>query len=139
MNKTAFAGGRLAAIDPDAVFEAAGVVRNAPTTAESTPGALQSLPPGEWESTEWGSTSAPKSARDEDELRHVHAYGDANVAFLPLEDTRLSRPLDQLIARRGPSLTNHPRARYAKPHTASLAKDSAPNQPTAPPTTTLTT
>src|SRR3546814_4592414 len=91
MNKTAFAGGRLAAIDPDAVFEAAGVVRNAPTTAESTPGALQSLPPGEWESTEWGSTSAPKSARAEDELRHVPAHGDDNVAFLPLDDSRLSR------------------------------------------------
>src|SRR3546814_10000311 len=69
MNKTAFAWGRLAAIDPDAVFEAAGVVRNAPTTAESTPGALQSLPPGEWESTEWGTPSAPKAARAEDELR----------------------------------------------------------------------
>src|SRR5690606_38039867 len=35
MNKTAFAWGRLAAIDPEAVFEAAGVVRNAPTAAET--------------------------------------------------------------------------------------------------------
>src|SRR3546814_8904930 len=41
MNKTAFAWGRLAAIDPDAVFEAAGIVRNAPTASESTPRDLE--------------------------------------------------------------------------------------------------
>src|SRR5690606_41428148 len=67
----AFAWGRLAAIDPESVYEAAGVVRNAPTTAEATPRALASLPPGEWESTEWGATSAPAPLRAEDELRHV--------------------------------------------------------------------
>src|SRR3546814_5699279 len=66
MNKTAFAWGRLAAIDPDAVFEAAGIVRNAPTASESTPRDLEATPPGEWESTEWGATSTPRPAREED-------------------------------------------------------------------------
>ena len=36
MNKTAFAWGRLAVVDLDAVVEAAGIVRNAPTAAERT-------------------------------------------------------------------------------------------------------
>jgi len=137
MNKTAFAWGRLAAIDPDAVFEAAGVVRNAPTTAESTPGALQSLPPGEWESTEWGSTSAPKSARAEDELRHVPAHGDDNVAFLPLDDSRLSRSLDELTARRGAFLTEYQNAGYAKRYTDFVAKVRAAEQAKAPGSTDL--
>src|SRR5690606_40771240 len=101
MNKTAFAWGRLAAIDPDAVYEAAGVVRNASTASEDTPSALQSLPPGEWESTEWGATSAPRALRARDELRRVPAHaGPDAVAFLPLDDLRLSRSLDELIARR---------------------------------------
>ena len=36
MNKQAFAWGRLAVIDPAAVFRAAGLVHNAPTAAPST-------------------------------------------------------------------------------------------------------
>src|SRR3546814_14704712 len=76
MNKTAFAWGRLAAIDPDAVFEAAGIVRNAPTASESTPRDLEATPPGEWESTEWGATAAPRPAREEDELRTVPARSE---------------------------------------------------------------
>src|SRR3546814_4427701 len=75
MNKTAFAWGRLAAIDTDAVFEAAGIVRNAPTASESTPRDLAATPPGEWESTEWGATAAPRPARWGDGLRHVPAPG----------------------------------------------------------------
>ena len=43
MNKTAFACGRLAAIDMPAVIDAAGIVRNAPTAAEATPHALPML------------------------------------------------------------------------------------------------
>ncbi|MDN5781007.1 MAG: indolepyruvate ferredoxin oxidoreductase family protein, partial [Luteimonas sp.] len=137
MNKTAFAWGRLAAIDPDAVFEAAGIVRNAPTAAESTPGALQSLPPGEWESTEWGATSAPKSARAEDELRHVPAHGGDNVAFLPLDDSRLSRSLDELIARRSAFLTEYQNASYAKRYTDFVAKVRSAEQAKAPGSTDL--
>src|SRR3546814_12806158 len=88
MNKTAFAWGRLAAIDPDAVFEAAGIVRNAPTAAESPPRDLEATPPGEWESTECGATATPRPAREEDELRHVTAHGGDGVDFLPLADAR---------------------------------------------------
>ena len=137
MNKTAFGWGRLAAIDPDAVFEAAGIVRNAPTAAESTPGALQSLPPGEWESTEWGATAAPKSARAEDELRHVPAHGGDNVAFLPLDDSRLSRSLDELIARRTAFLADYQNAKYAQRYTGFVAKVRAAEQAKAPGSTDL--
>ena len=71
MNKTAFAWGRLAAIDPQAVAESAGLVRNTQTVAESTPHALPMLSPGQWEGHEFGSPSAPRALRNEDELRHV--------------------------------------------------------------------
>ncbi len=122
MNKTAFAWGRLAAVDPDAVAEAAGIVRNAPTTAESTPNALESLPPGEWESTEWGATAAPAPQRRGDELRHVPAQGNDNVTFLPLDDLRLSRSLDEVISRRGAFLTDYQNAAYAKRYTDLVTK-----------------
>src|SRR5690606_1668852 len=106
MNKTAFAWGRLAAVDIEAVYEAAGIVRNPRTAAEATPSTLDALPPGDWEGNEWGATSAPKPQRREDELRHLPAGAD-NVAFLPLDDARLSRSLDELIARRSAFLTEY--------------------------------
>ena len=67
--------------------EAAGLIRNAPTAAEATPGALPMLSPGAWEGNEWGHLGAAHT-RKEDELRHVpesSASGD-NVAFLPLDE-----------------------------------------------------
>jgi indolepyruvate ferredoxin oxidoreductase len=137
MNKTAFAWGRLAAIDPGAVFEAAGLVRNAPTAAESTPRALQALPPGEWESTEWGATAAPKAAREEDELRHVPAHGGDGVAFLPLEDARLSRSLDELVSRRAAFLTDYQDAAYARRYADFVARVRAAEQARAPGSTDL--
>ncbi|HVI59601.1 MAG TPA: indolepyruvate ferredoxin oxidoreductase family protein [Luteimonas sp.] len=137
MNKTAFAWGRLAAIDPDAVFEAAGLVRNAPTAAESTPRDLQALPPGEWESTEWGATSAPRAARAEDELRHVPAHGGDNVAFLPLDDARLSRSLDELVARRTAFLADYQDAAYARRYGDFVARVRAAEQARAPGSTDL--
>jgi indolepyruvate ferredoxin oxidoreductase len=54
MNKTAFAWGRLAVIDLPAVVDAAGIVRNAPTAAESTPNALRLLAPTASEGHESG-------------------------------------------------------------------------------------
>jgi len=123
MNKTAFAWGRLAAIDPESVYEAAGVVRNAPTIAEATPRALDALPPGEWESTEWGATSAPRPQRAEDELRHVPAHaGTDAAAFLPMDDLRLSRSLDELIARRVGFLTEYQDASYARRYSDFVAR-----------------
>src|SRR5690606_798564 len=99
-NKTAFAWGRLAVIDPAAVAGAAGLVRNAATAAESAVHELPVLGAGEWEGHEAGSASAPSSYPDGDELRHVpaHAPADQAVAFLPLDDERLSRSLDELVA-----------------------------------------
>lgn len=138
MNKTAFAWGRLAAIDPEAVYEAAGIVRNAPTAAEETPHALPSLPPGEWESTEWGATTAPRALRDEDELRHVPAHaGTDGFAFLPLDDLRLSRSLDEVISRRVAFLTDYQDAAYAKRYSDFVAKVREAERARAPGSTDL--
>lgn len=139
MNKTAFAWGRLAAIDPRAVAEAAGVVRKVPTAAEATPHDLPHLKPGEWEGNEWGATSAPRATRKEDELRHVPAKaadGDG-VAFLPLDDLRLSRSLDELIARRVAFLTDYQDAAYAKRYSDFVAKVREAEQKKAPGSTDL--
>ncbi|MEO6264691.1 MAG: indolepyruvate ferredoxin oxidoreductase family protein [Luteimonas sp.] len=114
MNKTAFAWGRLAAIDPNAVAEAAGFVRNAPTAAEVRPHALPLLAPRPSEGHESGLADALATTRREDELRHVPAHGAGDVAFLPLDDARLSRSLDEVIVRRVTFLTDYQNARYAK-------------------------
>jgi indolepyruvate ferredoxin oxidoreductase len=138
MNKTAFAWGRLAAIDPEAVYEAAGIVRNAPTAAERTPHELPVLPPGEWESTEWGATAAPKPLRAEDELRHVPAHaGTDGFAFLPLDDLRLSRSLDEVVSRRVEFLTEYQNAAYAKRYADFVARVRAAEHAKAPGSTDL--
>ncbi|KRB07612.1 indolepyruvate ferredoxin oxidoreductase family protein [Lysobacter sp. Root690] len=138
MNKTAFAWGRLAAIDPQSVAEAAGVTRKVPTAAEATPHDLPHLAPGEWEGNEWGATSAPRATRNEDELRHVPAKADGdNVAFLPLDDLRLSRSLDELIARRVAFLTEYQDAAYAKRYSDFVAKVRSAEQAKAPGSTDL--
>lgn len=114
MNQQAFAWGRLAAVDPQAVQQAAGVVRNGHTDAERTPGPLHDLPPGEWEGNEWGATAAPRETGDERELRGLPGHGGgSDVAFLPLDDERLSRSLDELVERRVRFLTEYQDAAYA--------------------------
>jgi indolepyruvate ferredoxin oxidoreductase len=138
MNKTAFAWGRLAAIDPQSVAQAAGVTRKVPTAAEATPRDLPHLAPGEWEGNEWGATSAPRATRNEDELRHVPARADSdNVAFLPLDDLRLSRSLDELISRRVSFLTEYQDAAYAKRYSDFVAKVREAEQSKAPGSTDL--
>ncbi|MDV3255794.1 MAG: indolepyruvate ferredoxin oxidoreductase family protein [Lysobacter sp.] len=123
-NKAAFAWGRLAVVDPRAVAEAAGLVRNVPTAAESTPHALPMLGAGQWEGHEFGSPSAPRATAAQDELRHVpeHAAGADNVAFLPLDDARLSRSLDEVIARRVAFLTDYQDAGYARRYADFVAR-----------------
>ena len=114
MNQQAFAWGRLAAVDPQAVQQAAGLVRNGHTDAERTPGPLHDLPPGEWEGNEWGATAAPRETGDERELRGLPGHGGgSDVAFLPLDDERLSRSLDELVERRVRFLTDYQDAAYA--------------------------
>ncbi|KAF1712274.1 indolepyruvate ferredoxin oxidoreductase [Pseudoxanthomonas kalamensis DSM 18571] len=119
MNRRAFAWGRLAAIDPQAVQEAAGLIRNPATDSERTPLNLKVLPPGEWERSEWGANAAPRNPDNERELRGLPeggggGDGDDGPALLPLDDLRLSRSLDELIARRIAFLTDYQDAAYAR-------------------------
>ena len=140
MNKTAFAWGRLAVVNPQAVQEAAGLIRNAQTESERTPRALQVLPPGEWESTEWGANAAPRNPGNESELRGLPEDGahGGDVAFLPLDDLRLSRSLDELIARRKDFLTEYQDAAYAARYTDLVAKVRNAENTRAPGSTALT-
>lgn len=137
MNKTAFAWGRLMAVDPQAVAEAAGIVHNMQTEAERTPQHLLPLPPKQWEGHEWGSNSAPRDPADESQLRGLPSLG-ADVAFLPLDDARLSRSLDELIARRIAFLTDYQDAAYAKRYADLVAQVRAAEQARAPGSTALT-
>ena len=115
MNQTAFAWGRLAAIDPQAVQQAAGLIHNAPTDAERKPAALRELPPGEWEGNEAGAPSAPRNPGNEPDVRGLPAASrtSGEAAFASLDDAHLSRSLDELIARRSSFLTDYQDAAYA--------------------------
>ena len=115
MNKTAFAWGRLAAIDPTAVAEAAGLIRNAPTAAEATPHELPMLKAGAWEGNEWGANAAPlHDARRKTSCATCRRTATTTSTFLPLDDARLSRSLDELITRRIAFLTDYQDAAYAR-------------------------
>jgi indolepyruvate ferredoxin oxidoreductase len=140
MNKTAFAWGRLAVVNQQAVQEAAGLIRNTQTESERTPRALQVLPPGEWESSEWGANAAPRNPGNESELRGLpeDGAGDADVAFLPLDDLRLSRSLDELIARRSAFLTEYQDAAYARRYTDLVTQVRNAENTRAPGSTALT-
>jgi len=123
MNQQAFAWGRLAAVDPQAVQQAAGLVRNGHTDAERTPGPLHDLPPGEWEGNEWGANAAPRDTGDERELRGLPGHGvGEDVAFLPLDDERLSRSLDEMVERRVRFLTDYQDSAYAARYRALVDK-----------------
>jgi indolepyruvate ferredoxin oxidoreductase len=139
MNKTAFAWGRLAAIDLPAVVEAAGIVKNAPTAAEATPHALPLLAPTASEGRESGLMPQTANLRSGDELRHVpeHDHAGASLAFLPLDDARLSRSLDEIIARRVVFLTDYQDAAYAKRYSDLVAKVRVAEQAKAPGSTDL--
>ncbi|MFP5374750.1 MAG: indolepyruvate ferredoxin oxidoreductase family protein [Gammaproteobacteria bacterium] len=138
MNKTAFAWGRLAAIDPAAVAAAAGVVDNPPTAAESAVHALPLLPPRPSEGHESGLNDALAATAEADELRHLPAHGSqAQVAFLPLDDARLSRSLDEIVARRVAFLTDYQDARYARRYAGLVARVRETEQARTPGSTDL--
>ncbi|KAF1699083.1 indolepyruvate ferredoxin oxidoreductase [Pseudoxanthomonas jiangsuensis] len=153
MNRQAFAWGRLAAVDPQAVAAAAGLVSNPVTADERVPDGLRQLPPGDWEGIEWGSTSAPQPVRAEREWRGLPEHGDAGggtpsaspldvatggIAALPLDDLRLSRSLDELVARREAFLTGYQDAAYARRYAALVARVRAAENLRAPGSTALT-
>jgi indolepyruvate ferredoxin oxidoreductase len=137
MNKTAFAWGRLAVVDLDAVVEAAGIVRNAPTAAERTALPLPLLGATNNDAGESGLTPFAADLRSEDELRHVPASNAGEVAFLPLDDARLSRSLDEVIARRVAFLTEYQNAKYAKRYSDFVATVRATESTKAPGSTDL--
>ena len=133
MNKTAFAWGRLAALDLDAVVEAAGIVRNAPTAAEATPRALTPLAPTASEGRESGLNPHSADLRNTDELRHVPANAaHKNDWFMPLDDARLSRSLDEVIGRRTAFLADYQNMPYAKRYGDFVAKVRAAEQQAVP-------
>src|SRR5690606_28312884 len=153
MNKQAFAWGRLAAVDPDAVAKAAGLVANPVTAAEEFADDLQVLPPGDWEGSEWGSTSAPRPATGGREWRGLPASAaeaagnghaspldtaTGNVAPLPLDDLRLSRSLEELVERRRVFLTAYQDRAYAERYTKLVEKVRAAEQERVPGSTALT-
>ncbi|MGV8959727.1 MAG: indolepyruvate ferredoxin oxidoreductase family protein [Stenotrophomonas sp.] len=140
MNQQAFAWGRLAAIDPQAVQQAAGLVHNTHTVAERTPGALHNLPPGDWEGNEWGATAAPRNPGNEPEVRGLPASDPqpATTAFAALDDAHLSRSLDELIARRSAFLTDYQDASYATRYRSLVDTVRQAEQRLAPGSTALT-
>jgi indolepyruvate ferredoxin oxidoreductase len=141
MNQTAFAWGRLAAVDLPAVQQAAGLVHNTETREEHVPRNLRVLPPGQWEDTEWGATSAP---RNPDNARSVRGLPDTSattadgVVLLPLDDARLSRTLDEAIARRIAFLTDYQDAAYAQRYADFVAQVREAENARAPGSTALT-
>ncbi len=137
MNKTAFGWGRLAAIDMPAVIDAAGIVQNTPTKAESTAHVLPLLGATANEAHESGLDPHAADLRSEDELRHVPANAGSDVAFLPLDDARLSRSLDEVIARRVAFLGEYQNSAYAKRYSDFVAKVRAAETAKAPGSTDL--
>jgi indolepyruvate ferredoxin oxidoreductase len=137
MNKTAFAWGRLAVIDLPAVIETAGIVRNVQTAAESTPNALRLLAPTASEGHESGLDPQSAELRSADELRHVPANASERDWFAPLDDTRLSRSLDEVVARRTSFLSDYQNIVYAKRYADLVIKVRAVELAKAPGSTDL--
>jgi len=113
MNKTAFAWGRLAVIDSDAVAEAAGVSRRSASAGPEH--ALSALPPLASEGHESGMTApVPRDVDSRDADAMASSRAASEIAFLPLDDARLSRSMDEVIARRVAFLTDYQNVAYAR-------------------------
>ena len=84
MNKTAFAWGRLAAVDADAVLEAAGIVRNARPSPRPRRTSCRCCRRANGKASESGLSERSRATpRDEDELRHAAGASAATQCRLP--------------------------------------------------------
>ncbi len=110
MNKAAFAWGRLAAIDADAVRTAAGL-----RVAQASDAQVLADP-----------------------IPRQRATKKSDVAELPLDDARLSRNLDEAIARRDVFLNQYQNAAYARKYRALLDKVRSTEAAQVPGSTALT-
>ncbi len=118
--------------------QAAGLIHNRATAEELKPHGLQSLPPLDWEGNEGGATAAPRDTGDEPSVRGLpSAAGDA-LAFMPMDDSRLSRSLDELIARRIAFLAEYQDAAYGERYRALVERVRAAEQSRVPGSTALT-
>ncbi|WIH05149.1 indolepyruvate ferredoxin oxidoreductase family protein [Xanthomonas translucens pv. graminis] len=143
MNQQAFAWGRLAALDLAAVQQAAGMPGSVATGAESAAQRLQQLPPGEWEGHEGGASAAPRNPHNARQARDLPAAGDAtdtdtDTDHAPLDDTRLSRSLHELVARRRAFLVDYQDAAYAARYAALVERVREAEQRVAAGSTALT-
>ncbi|WP_058196246.1 indolepyruvate ferredoxin oxidoreductase family protein [Xanthomonas translucens] len=136
MNQQAFAWGRLAALDLAAVQQAAGMPGSVAAGAEPAAQRLQQLPPGEWEGHAGGASAAPRNPHN---ARQTRAAGDAvDTGHAPLDDTRLSRSLHELVARRRAFLVDYQDADYAARYAALVERVREAEQRVAAGSTALT-
>ncbi|MCW0454435.1 indolepyruvate ferredoxin oxidoreductase family protein [Xanthomonas sacchari] len=139
MNQQAFAWGRLAALDLPAVRRAAGLADPAADERERQAPGLQQLPPGEWEGHEAGASAAPRNPVNPRPARELPAAAESGEAgHAPLDDSRLSRSLPELVARRHAFLVDYQDAAYAARYTALVERVRAAEQRVAPTSTALT-
>ncbi|UKE51006.1 indolepyruvate ferredoxin oxidoreductase family protein [Xanthomonas translucens] len=139
MNQQAFAWGRLAALDLAAVQQAAGMPGSVAVGAEPTAQRLQQLPPGEWEGHEGGASATPRDPHNACQARDLPAAGDAaDRGHAPLDDTRLSRSLHELVARRRAFLVDYQDAAYAARYAALVERVRETEQRVAAGSTALT-
>jgi indolepyruvate ferredoxin oxidoreductase len=134
MNKQAFAWGRLAVVDLPALQRAAGLRTPAMTSEHSAPGLL----PSERESNARNARIVPHRP-DHSLDEHTPLTGDgAEKTAAPLDDTRLSRSLDELIKRRIAFLTDYQNGAYAARYRNLVERVRATEARRAPGSTALT-
>ncbi|HAI93710.1 MAG TPA: indolepyruvate ferredoxin oxidoreductase family protein, partial [Xanthomonadaceae bacterium] len=93
--------------------------------------------PRQWEGSEAGSPSAPRAGASDSELRGLPDE-DAHEDFDPLDDSRLSRSLDELIARRSAFLADYQNAAWARRYAKLVGRVRSAENLKAPGSTALT-
>lgn len=106
--------------------------------AASTPHALPLLPATANDAGESGLTPFAADLRSSDALRHVPAQAGADTTFhAALDDSRLSRSLEEIIARREAYLTGYQNRRYAQRYRALVDRTRASESARVPGSTAL--